>query len=345
MIWLTALLLTPPAAPPSIAEIPEPAEFGDWIVVCNNIRDCEAIAAKPDIATGSNWTLRTERGAGSLDEPTVSAAPSFDFYDKPTTIRIDGRNSTFAFDASGYLTSNPIPFLKAIARARSAQVIGPDGEVFGDLPVTGASAGLRWIDDQQKRVGTVTAIVANGTRPASAVPPTPRIPSIAQPNPSDAPARTLGKEAIAAVKEAGECSTAPGEAEFYRLDKDHSVGIIPCMLGAYQASAIIVIVDEAGDWSFAPIEQPRELSISYRPVEPWMYAGITTADYAPATRMLYEFAKGRGLADCGQSASWAWDGEMFRLASFNEMRECRGTPPGDWPSLWVTENAQMRAAD
>ncbi len=343
MSIIIALSLAGFTAPP-VADISQPVEFRDWIAVCNNVRDCEAIAAKPDTAQGVNWTLLVKRGAAPSDQPQISATPTFDFYDKPTSIRIDGRDSTFTLDQSGFLTSNPVLFLKAIARAKSAQVISADGEILGDLPVMGASASLRWIDNQQERVGTVTAIIATGSKPASAVPAPPRPPSIAQPNPSDTPPQKLGTAAIAAVKEAGECSDAPGEAEFYRLDKDHSVGIIPCDLGAYQVFAMVVIVDEAGEWSLAPIEQPRELNISYRLIEPWMYSGIVSADFASETRMLYEFAKGRGMADCGQSASWVWDGEIFRLASFNEMRECRGTAPGDWPSIWVTQNALLGQA-
>lgn len=334
-----------PATSPPVADIPQPAAFGDWIVVCNNVRDCEAIAAKPDAASGSNWTLLVKRGAEASDKPEVSAAPSFDFYEKPTNIRIDGRSTEFTFGKSGYLTGHPIRFLKAIARARSAQVIGPDGGVLGDLPVMGAAAGMSWMDDQQKRAGTVTAVVASGAKPASKVPAPPRLPIITQPEPSDAPPRVLKPEAIAEIQKAGDCSRPVGNEEFFRLDAGHSLGLIPCVLGAYQGFSMAVIIDQAGDWSFAPLEQPRELKMTYRSIEPWMYSGVTTPDFASATRILSEFAKGRGMADCGQAAKWAWDGEIFRLASFNEMRECQGTPPGDWPSLWVTQNVRGGGAN
>ncbi|MEL7198032.1 MAG: DUF1176 domain-containing protein [Pseudomonadota bacterium] len=343
MSILIALSLA--AASPPIADIPQPVEFRDWIAVCNNLRDCEAIAAKPDTAQGSNWTLVVKRRAAASDKPEISATPSFDFYEKPTTIRIDGRKTHFALDKAGYLVSEPMAFLKAIARARSAQVIGEDGQVLGDLPVMGATASLRWIDDRQERVGTITAMVAGGTKPASAIPPPPRAPSIAQPDPSDAPARVLKPNDIAEIQKAGDCSRPVGKEAFFRLDANHSLGLIPCVLGAYQGFSMVVIVDEAGDWSFAPLEQPRKLDSTYRPIEPWMYSGVATAHFDSEKRILSEFARGRGLADCGQAAKWAWDGELFRLASFNEMRECRGTPPGDWPSLWVTENAQLSVAE
>ena len=52
-------------------------------------------------------------------------------------------------------------------------------------------------------------------------------------------------------------------------------------------------------------------------------------------------AKGRGLADCGSSASWAWDGKMFRLASYQSLGLCRGAPPGTWLSRWQTANQPL----
>lgn len=233
---------------PPLADIPQATYFRDWIAACNNVRDCEALASKPDMANGENWTLTIKRGPEASALPVISATPSFNYYEKPTRIRIDGRPTKFTLDEGGYLTSNPIPFLKAIARARSAEVVGIDGEVLGALPVMGATASLRWIDDQHKRAGTVTAILANASKPESAVPAPPQPPRIAQPEPSTVPAQTLDAKAIAAVKSEGDCSQAPGEPKFFRLDASHPMGLIPCMLGAYQASSMVVIIKEAGDW-------------------------------------------------------------------------------------------------
>ena len=51
---------------------------------------------------------------------------------------------------------------------------------------------------------------------------------------------------------------------------------------------------------------------------------------------LSHFAKGRGLADCGESAAWAFDGQDFRLQRYHRLGWCRGGNPGDWPTLWRT---------
>lgn len=89
----------------------------------------------------------------------------------------------------------------------------------------------------------------------------------------------------------------------------------------------------------APIEFPEQLPEDIDPY--WQYS-ITEADYAEEDRLLREWAKGRGLADCGMSASWAWDGNAFRLTSYRSLDECRGAPPGTWLSRWQTANDPLK---
>ena len=52
---------------------------------------------------------------------------------------------------------------------------------------------------------------------------------------------------------------------------------------------------------------------------------LTNAEWDPERRMIHEYAKGRGLGDCGVRSSYAWTGEIFRLVEQEEMSECRGT--------------------
>ncbi len=61
---------------------------------------------------------------------------------------------------------------------------------------------------------------------------------------------------------------------------------------------------------------------------------FTNADYDPATAMLFHSAKGRGLADCGEAATWRFDGREFRLASYSYLGRCSGAEPGNWPALF-----------
>ena len=54
------------------------------------------------------------------------------------------------------------------------------------------------------------------------------------------------------------------------------------------------------------------------------------------SQTLSAFAKGRGIADCGATEAWVWDGKGFQIAREQPMPECRGVPPNDWPSLFVS---------
>ena len=68
--------------------------------------------------------------------------------------------------------------LAAFTRPRSLVPVRADGGKAVPLSISGASAALRWIDAQQHRAGTVTALVATGDQPAAAVPPPPPLPVV-----------------------------------------------------------------------------------------------------------------------------------------------------------------------
>jgi hypothetical protein len=51
--------------------------------------------------------------------------------------------------------------------------------------------------------------------------------------------------------------------------------------------------------------------------------------------LLTSYDKGRGVGDCGVSASYAWDGTRFRLVEQAAMQECRGNT--DLIRTWHTE--------
>ena len=62
---------------------------------------------------------------------------------------------------------------------------------------------------------------------------------------------------------------------------------------------------------------------------------LINADWDPATQIMSSYAKGRGPGDCGNSTSYLWDGEQFRLLSAQGMEQCRGSL--DWQTLWQAE--------
>jgi hypothetical protein len=52
---------------------------------------------------------------------------------------------------------------------------------------------------------------------------------------------------------------------------------------------------------------------------------VTNAEFDEATLTIGEYAKGRGIGDCGVAARYVWDGQAFRLIEQREMSECRGS--------------------
>ncbi len=325
------------AASLAVAPVPEAAKFGDWVVACDNVRRCEAAGLPPDDGSDAEWTLHVSRGAGASDPPAVSALNPFKDVSGALQLRIDGRDTNFRFDTEGRATGDRMALLLAVAGAGRVEVMDTKAITVGTLPVVGASAALRWMDDRQKRAGTVTAILARGARPAADVPVAPALPRIQQPSLPSRPPKHLRPADVRAIQQlAGDlCDPERAAPETYRLDSKHTLGIVGCLMGAYQGAALIVVIDENGDWEPAPIEQPQPPHDYWEPYDAYL---LTEADYLEKERLLFTAAKGRGIADCGSSASWAWDGHMFRLASYRALDECRGAPPGLWLSRWQTAN-------
>ena len=326
-----------------VAPVPKEVQFGDWTVACDNGRHCDALAMPPEDGS-DEWTFYVARGAAPGAPPSIEANPAFGEWtgaQRPVRLKINGRRTEFGFDADGRIVGDGMAMLAAIAAARRVSVVDLKGEELGRIQSKGASAALRWIDDRQKRAGTVTAIVARGKLPASKVPPPPALPRIVQPPASNATPRQLSPADVKAIQALadGWCKPELADPRTYRLDVRHTVGVVGCMLGAYQGASLIVVIDERGKWRPAEIEQaeaPHEGS------EPFDAYFLTSGDYDPESRSLWMAAKGRGLADCGSSASWVWDGKMFRLASYHSLGVCRGAPPGTWFSRWQTANRPLR---
>jgi hypothetical protein len=338
------LILAAAAAAIPIAPVPPEKTFGDWTVACDNLRDCAGVSLTETAGDDTAWVVHFTRRSGAGAPVVVEALPAFMESDPgPVTFLIDGKKSAFGTNANREVTGGPEKLLAAIAAAKKVAVVDAKGKNVGFVPVAGSSAALRWVDDQQRRAGTVTALVAKGAKPASAVPPPPAAPRIAVPAASKSPPKKLGKADIAKILKLSDfCDSESGPSHdvgYWRLDAGHTLAIVPCAMGAYQGSALVLVVDNAGRWSPAAIQPYWK---NPEPVDPADGFNLTEADYDPDNRLLLTMAKGRGLADCGLGASWAWDGKVFRLASYEELDVCQGAPPGTWLPRWHTANDPLR---
>lgn len=315
----------PAAVPDEAAEV-RPGEFrtfGDWAVACDNAGLCQMASLAADNAVPEGVTmalLRQPGGAGAVDlsfdavgdEPAVA----------PPAVTIDGRRLPLA-------TLNGAPAMavaRAMADGRTLMVMEAGGGVRARLSLAGASAALRWIDAQQGRAGTVTALVATGDRPADAVPearPGPVIRAVAASGAGAAP----NAAQLADMRRRADCNEQAaagtyGEPEFHALGGGATLVMLPCSTGAYNLSSALFVLR---DGRIAPATSDAPVGFDATPA-----AGrdriASVVNGAWKNGELTSDAKGRGLGDCGVHQTFVWDGTRLRLSEQSEMGECRGNP-------------------
>ena len=181
--------------------IPEPAaaqdqkQFRDWYVACDNLRNCSAYGFDTELS-GFSY-LRLERGGGADAQPkitvTVQVPQDATFtlaFDDPKlpglpstpqtgqeTDSDESRRVTIAF-SDALIESLRKANTIVVTRERKSSPPLKDDEKRSAISLTGAVAALLWIDEQQKRLDTATALIRRGPKPASAVPPQAKAPVI-----------------------------------------------------------------------------------------------------------------------------------------------------------------------
>lgn len=328
----------------------ETREFRDWQATCDNGNACYAFGFAPDYDAG--W-VRISMAAGPDAEPEIAFGlwgENASGNDAPA-LMIDGRSFRAArADASdsgapvGEITSGARDVVAAIAAARKMEIQA--GETVS-ISANGASAALLWIDERQGRLGTTTALLRRGERPASSVPAPPPLPEL-RPAPAadqtgfgdDKQTLPTSLRALPAVQE---CLADSEHSEWLtqnvmsaRLDADTELWAVPCGAGAYNILHQWYLTGPGG-------REPRPADLlgseGRRPTEEGDISpdhGTVNGGYAPNARTITAFAKGRGLGDCGTVQTWMWTGERFELQAERSMGHCAGTPWDYWPTTWRT---------
>ena len=341
------------AEPPSAPSAGDVNGFRDWMAACDNLRTCSAYGVDAEVF--GNAFIRVAR-AGSPDAAVrITIGVNAD----------DGVKFTLAFDdpslpglPSGALTgtvepdvslrrlviAEPAAVARLLAAFRKANKLivtridppgaGPSDPAVTEISLAGFAAAALWIDEQQKRVGTVTALVGRGDKPASAVPPLPAAPVVRSaklasgPAPKRAPAAVLAMAQKACDADAP--FTAPEQAS--RLSGEQVMYWFRCedMSGMYNYYYTLVIA--------APGRAPRVAKFPFPPESVSQDGADGDTIVNPVldakTSMLTTLNKGRGLSDCGGLSEWAWDGAAFRMIASRAMPTCKGIPAEDWPTLF-----------
>ena len=300
--------------------------FGDWAVGCDNARRCEAAALAPDGEDRATYLMLVVRreAAGpakaSLVVPLDAVAPG-----SRAMLKVDARPVAQLVAPSprgGLALPLDRRLVSALTGGRTAYLLSADGKVVARASLVGLSAALSYIDAQQHRGRTVGALQQTGARSDRTVPPPPALPAIATPPSTDRPPRKLSPKAAARLI-GGEARCSGRKlrvsAEAGRLDDGHSLALVPhpCASGPYTAVASLYVLDERGRATPADVERPggprdQPANVLFKP------------RWDPARRQIVETMDGRGLDNCGQRNTFAWDGARFRLAEAAAMAECHG---------------------
>ena len=329
---LPILLAAAAAALPA----PKPDElrvYGDWTVGCDNGRACQAVGLMPESWPDDAATIVVARAAEAGAAPEISIVMR---EGTGTALELDGKRLPVRLipgEGEAKVIPADVPALIAAMRTGSRlKLFGANGSGAGTVSLEGASAALLYMDDRQQRVGTVTALVRPGAKPASAVPSPPAIPVVRAVPITRSPPIALGSARIKALRKQHGCAIdevgGPDSAEVHALGANQSLVLLACGSGAYNVSHVPFVATRRGraiDIAPAPFDVKPDWWGDDKPV-------LVNAGWDPASGLLGSFSKGRGLGDCGTTSTYAWDGRRFRLVEQATMGECRGSI--DYITVW-----------
>jgi hypothetical protein len=191
-----------------------------------------------------------------------------------------------------------------------------------DFSLSGLSASLLWIDDQQSKVGTPRVA---GPAPLNLEIAEPKM-ELPQSIPSDLLAYHAQKSDC---DKFGETINA-NDWEVHQLDNSKLLYMIPCGSGAYNFAFSFYIEDTQTN------VYSRLLFADYWEPNGWGGTDVLiNAYFDPQNKTISSYYKGRGLGDCGNSGLWQWAEYSFKLVKFNAKAECDGMLEGDeFPQIY-----------
>lgn len=355
-----SLQLAPPAllaalallSGPAAAEwVPEPLlQSGEWTAACDNAGLCTAVSVSEahvrrlestdpgDWATPRLW-LRRE--AGPLARPRLfvdltvwgEARPA-----GPLVLHVlyDGEPERLGpayplteLEPGRYeLDPRQVDAFLAESRATDRAVTRrPDGSPHGLITTSGMVAALRWIDQQQGRAGTVTAIYGKGAKSARSVPrpePRPDIRIVRGRGPGQAAAEVPVGFATRAEFLCG--TLKPGQlrqAVVYVLADGHRLWAVPCGDDPVNPVTAWGLSDPKG--RFIDFKLPRP-DRGNRHDDP----GLPNSRFDPVSGQLVAVQQLRSFGDCGWQRRWGWTGQGFAMIDSIEMPACIGIVRSQW---------------
>jgi hypothetical protein len=318
----------------------------DWAAVCSNLGDCTAFgfSAEGDEA-GAYLMIQRQAGPAAQPQATIVYDVGATEPAQTWTLSLDGKPiaGTGPLHAVGgesgaraTLTGAAAARLIEALRNGQSLELSAGGKSLESVSLAGSAAALLWVDDQQGRVGTVTALTKQGPAPAASVHPRLSPPLVR----AAAPVSQAGLPKHAPpslIKSDPDCDLDPDVAKdpndiVARLAPGVVLWGPQCQSAAYNEVNIFFIGDEhAGHLRRVHFPPPPG-------TPPTGYDLIFNPQFDAKTQTLTSFDKARGVADCGESDAWVWDGKAFELAHQAGLTTCRGASPDDWPPVFVSRS-------
>jgi hypothetical protein len=306
-----------PAAPALLGAPPLERRVQDWLLVCDNVRVCRAQVTGHD---GSLMIRRDPGPAGAiqivLDGQDPSGGPSIPALESirveggaaPGGWRLDREEESAKLEGAAALA-----FVRAAANARTISYRA--GAETRAVSLAGLTAALAAMDEAQGRVGTVTASVRPGPRPAAAVPLAQPVPILWVPRPATARVprgfAAQVRRAHGAALRSADCETsghATSQDSAVALSRTEMLVFLGCRL--YNTSFGTLLLR-------APRADPRRARVVLLPQIPGEEGGDASGvqsnlEWDPRTAIL-SAGSHSCAGTCGGRSNWTFDGRSFHL--------------------------------
>jgi hypothetical protein len=326
------------AAPePEPEAVPLYREIKDWVVACDNARRCQALSARESDYSPLRLLLSREAGPdGQLQLRLVYAGQTQYFpllVDErllpdalTNALQLVPAENELILESRGEAARGLLAELRNGDRLR----IAVDGDDEALVSLSGLSAALLLMDSVQSRQDSRSALYRPGVRADSEVPPPPPVAKLpaypgTAPMPADEAERIV--QAVLQASRDPQQEEEMGEApvgEAFALSASEALVLVRNWCAAYNCEYSLYRV----------LRKPPYEGVELR-LEPLPLHGSEPSgwvDYDPQTGILQYRIKARGVGDCGEAGSWRFDGERFRVQSYQLMSRCAGSP--EWPQLW-----------
>ncbi|WP_430443806.1 DUF1176 domain-containing protein [Sphingorhabdus contaminans] len=332
MVSPTFLFMLASVASISLYSGPRPEEtvtYKDWVTGCDNVRNCAAVALEVEPSRTDGGTdhleIMVEQPLARHLGPSVSLKFPFSVAPQPhLRLFVDHNEVNIPTPVDQRIKIEGAAAHKLIGqmlKGNWALLLDVEGKTVARASLSGLTASLLRVDEQQGKDGTPSALARPGKRvpyddlPGYSV-------SLTRPAKSLRPPTKLSATAIAGLRANEKCTIdidTPATPQIVRLDSDSSMAIMPwhCGNGAYNLYSNIMIINGFGEVRPATFDYDNGIT-GDGPSNV-----LVNVVWDDDKRVLEGFARHRGIGDCGRVDRYIWSGTKFMLSEQLVMPECR----------------------